>query len=151
MSDYKVFNPDFIEFVELLNRHKVSYLITGGYAVAVYGYPRYTGDIDVWVGRSVDNARKLVKVFDEFGLSSFGLTEGDFTKEDQIIQIGYPPYRIDILTSIDGVTFKEAFAARNRLTIDGLELLFISRDDLLKNKLASGRARDLDDLENLTE
>jgi predicted nucleotidyltransferase len=151
MSDSKIFSPDFREFVELLNHHQVSYLITGGYAVAIYGHPRYTGDIHVWVEPTPENGSKLVIVFDDFGLSSFGVASQDFTKPEQVIQIGFPPYRIDILTSIDGVEFSEAFLNRKVIEIDGLSVPFISLEDLIKNKKASGRGIDLDDIENLTK
>ena len=91
MSDLNVFSPDFKEFVELLNLHKVKYLITGGYAVGVYGHPRYTGDLDFWVEATIKNGDRLVKVFNGFGLASFGLTAENFAKQEQIVQIGYPP------------------------------------------------------------
>lgn len=149
MSDLNVLNQDFREFVELLIKHEVQYLITGGYAVGVYGHPRYTGDIDIWVGTSSENAKKLVTVFNDFGLASFGLTSDHFTEREQMIQIGYPPHRIDILTSIDGVSFAEAYPARNTIEIDGLKIPFISLEDLIRNKRATGRGIDLDDLKNL--
>jgi len=149
MSDLKVLNPDFREFVALLNQHDVRYLITGGYAVGVYGHPRYTGDIDIWVDATQENGENLVIVFNNFGLSSFGLTSSNFTKPEQVIQIGYPPHRIDILTSIDGVIFSKAYPSRNVIEIDGLPINFISLDDLVKNKKATGRGIDLDDLKNL--
>ena len=149
MSESNVLSPDFREFVELLIHHEVKYLVTGGYAVGVYGHPRYTGDIDFWVEPSRENGEKLVAVFDDFGLSSFGLTPNHFTKAEQAIQIGYPPYRIDILTSIDGVDFREAYSARNIVEIDGLPVCFISLEDLTKNKQATGRGIDLDDLKKL--
>ncbi|MEZ4773573.1 MAG: hypothetical protein R3D00_10360 [Bacteroidia bacterium] len=149
MSDSKVFSPDFREFVELLNRHDVRYLVTGGYAVGVYGYPRYTGDLDFWVESSPENGEKLVKVFHDFGLTSFGLTSLDFTTADQIIQIGYPPYRIDVITSIDGVNFIDAYPNRNIIDVDGMSVSFIGLEDLKTNKRASGRGKDLEDLKNL--
>lgn len=149
MSDSSVFSPDFREFVELLNRHEVNYLITGGYAVGVYGHPRYTGDIDFWVESSEKNGKKLVQVFHDFGLASFGLTPQDFAKPGQIIQIGYPPYRIDILTSIDGVDFKDAYPNRHIMEVDEMSVCFIGLADLKINKKASGRGKDLDDLKNL--
>ncbi|MEZ5038466.1 MAG: hypothetical protein R2828_01180 [Saprospiraceae bacterium] len=149
MSDLNVLSPDFREFVQLLIQHQVKYLVTGGYAVGVYGHPRYTGDIDFWVENSRKNSEKLVAVFDDFGLSSFGLTADHFIKPEQVIQIGYPPFRIDILTSIDGVDFTEAYLSKNIIEIDGLSVFFISLTDLKKNKKATGRSIDLDDLKNL--
>lgn len=149
MSDSNIFGPDFKEFVELLNQHKVKYLVTGGYAVGIYGHPRYTGDIDFWVESSEENGEKLVQVFEDFGLKSFGVRVKDFTKPDQIIQIGYPPFRIDLLTSIDGVVFKEAYSRRNVINLDNMPVNFIGLEDLKKNKKAAGRGKDLDDLQNL--
>lgn len=149
MSDSKVFSPDFREFVELLNQHNVFYLVTGGYAVGVYGHPRYTGDLDFWVESSLENGEKLVRVFESFGLASFGLKPADFTKSEQIIQIGYPPYRIDVLTSIDGVEFSEAYPNRKVIEIDEMHVSFIGLGDLKKNKKASGRGKDIEDLRNL--
>lgn len=149
MSNSKVFPPDFKEFVELLNENGVKYLITGGYAVAYYGHPRYTGDIDFWVESSPENATKLVQVLKDFGMESLNLTPDDFTKPDSIIQIGYPPHRIDIINEIDGVNFTEAYSSRKEVIVDEISVNFISLDDLKTNKRASGRHRDLDDLENL--
>lgn len=149
MSDLNVLSPDFKEFVELLIKHEVRYLVTGGYAVGIYGHPRYTGDIDIWVEASLYNGENLVAVFNEFGLSSFGITPEQFSKPEQVIQIGYPPHRIDILTTIDGVHFSDAFPSKKIVEIDGLMINFIGLDDLLKNKKATGRGIDLDDIKNL--
>jgi len=101
MSDSKILSQDFSEFIKLLNVHDVRYLVTGGYAVAIYGHPRYTGDMGFWINATAENANKLICVLKEFGMASFGLTSENFTTPEQIIQMGYPPYRIDILTSID--------------------------------------------------
>ena len=99
-------NQNFKEFVRLLDANKVEYLLVGGYAVTIHGYPRYTDDMDIWVNPATENAARLVSVFDQFGLASFNLTEADFSQPGNVIQIGYPPVRIDVLTSIDGVEFK---------------------------------------------
>jgi predicted nucleotidyltransferase len=144
-----MFNQDFREFVELLIKHKVDYLIVGGYAVGIHGYPRYTGDLDIWLHNTPENADKILKVVNEFGFSTYGLTAADFTKPENIIQLGYPPLRIDLLTHIDGVSFDECFPNRKEVIIENLTVNFISYDDLLKNKKASGRNRDKDDIENL--
>ena len=149
MSDSKVFSPDFREFVELLNRHEVNYLVTGGYAVGVYGHPRYTGDMNFWVEASEENGERLVRVFRDFGLASFGLTANHFTKPEQIVQIGYPPYRIDVITSIDGVDFKDAYPNMKIFEVDGIPVNFIGLEDLKRNKKAAGRGKDLEDLKNL--
>jgi predicted nucleotidyltransferase len=144
-----MFSQDFREFVELLIKHKVDYLIVGGYAVGIHGYPRYTGDLDIWLHNTPENADKILKVVNEFGFSTYGLTAADFTKPENIIQLGYPPLRIDLLTQIDGVGFDECFPNRKEVVIENLTVNFISYHDLLKNKKASGRNRDKDDIENL--
>lgn len=145
-----MFSQDFKEFIELLINHKVEYLVVGGYAVGIHGYPRYTGDLDIWLNSTEENAESIVKAVDEFGFSSSGLTKADFTTSGNVIQLGYPPLRIDLLTEIDGVSFKECFKNRKEVSVDGLLVNFIGYNDLLKNKKKSGRNRDLDDIENLT-
>src|ERR1700741_1042769 len=139
-----MFSQDFKEFVELLIKNKAEYLIVGGYAVGVHGHPRYTGDLDIWLNPSLENAKKILACVNEFGFSSYGLTESDFTKEESIIQLGYSPLRIDLLTNIDGVTFDECYKNRMEVEIDDLLVNFIGYKDLLKNKEKSGRLRDLD-------
>jgi len=140
---------DFKEFVELLIKNKVEYLIVGGYAVAIHGYPRYTGDLDLWLNPTPENAKSIVKTVNEFGFSSFNLTESDFTKPGNVIQLGYPPLRIDLLTEVDGVSFNECFINRKEVEMENLIVNFIGYEDLLKNKRESGRLRDIDDIENL--
>ena len=142
--------PDFKEFIQLLNQHNAEYLVVGGYAVGYHGYPRYTGDLDIWLNPTESNAMKILKAIDDFGFASIGLTKTDLTKEVNIIQIGYPPLRIDLLTQIDGVSFDACNENKTIAIIDELAIPFISYGDLLKNKKASGRYRDLDDLENLS-
>ena len=141
---------DFREFIELLNSHGVRYMIAGGFAVAFHGFPRNTGDIDFFVETSPENAGRLQQILQEFGMGSLGLTAQDFTQLDVIVQLGYPPYRIDILTSLSGSTFEEAWASRIETKIDGLPMVFIGRDVLLKNKAEVGRPKDLADLSRLT-
>jgi hypothetical protein len=140
---------DFKEFVELLIKNKAEYLIVGGYAVAIHGYPRYTGDLDIWLNPTPENAKSIVKTVNEFGFSSFNLTESDFTKPGNVIQLGYPPLRIDLLTELDGVSFNECFINRKEVEMENLIVNFIGYEDLLKNKRESGRLRDMDDIENL--
>ena len=140
---------DFKEFVELLIKNKAEYLIVGGYAVAIHGYPRYTGDLDIWLNPTPENAKSIVKTVNEFGFSSFDLTESDFTKPGNVIQLGYPPLRIDLLTELDGVSFNECFINRKEVEMENLIVNFIGYEDLLKNKRESGRLRDMDDIENL--
>ena len=144
-----MFSQDFKEFIELLIKNKAEYLIVGGYAVGIHGHPRYTGDLDVWLNPTEQNAQLILKSVNEFGFSSFKLSLEDFTKPGNVIQLGYPPLRIDLLTEIDGVTFKECFDNRKEVIIDGLGVNFIGYDDLLKNKKESGRPRDIDDIDNL--
>jgi len=140
---------DFKEFVALLNAHGVEYLVVGGYAMALHGRPRHTGDLDVWLKRNPDNAKRIIGALEAFGFGGVGLSEGDFLKGDHVVQLGYPPFRIDLLTDIDGVDFDAAWPNRQTFVHDGLALHFIGLDDLKANKRASGRARDLDDLEQL--
>ena len=144
-----MFSQDFSEFVELLNKHNAEYLIVGGYAVGLHGHPRYTGDLDIWLNPTEENAIKILKCVNEFGFSSFNLKVEDFTKEGNIIQLGYPPLRIDLLTEIDGVSFSDWFENRKVVDIDDLKDNFIGYQDLLKNKKETGRPKDLDDIDNL--
>jgi hypothetical protein len=144
-----MFSKDFREFVALLIKHKVEYLIVGGYAVGIHGYPRYTGDLDIWLNTTEENAARVLKAVNEFGFSSFNLTIEDLMKEGNVIQLGYPPLRIDLLNQIDGVAFIECYANKKVIEIDKLEINFISYADLLKNKRASNRPQDAADLDNL--
>ena len=133
----------------MLIKHKAEYLIVGGYAVGVHGHPRYTGDLDIWINPSPQNAALILKCVNEFGFSTFGLTQSDFTKPGNVIQLGYPPLRIDLITEIDGVTFEECYGNRKEVIMDHLQVNFIGYQDLLKNKKESGRPKDLDDIDNL--
>ena len=142
-------SQDFKEFVTLLIKNKVEYLIVGGYAVGIHGHPRYTGDLDIWLNTTKENAQLILKSVNEFGFSSFKLSEDDFTKSGNVIQLGYPPLRIDLLTEIDGVTFDNCFKNKMVVTIEDLKVNFIGYHDLLKNKKETGRPRDLDDIDNL--
>lgn len=145
-----MFSQDFKEFVELLIKHDAEYLIVGGYAVGVHGHPRYTGDLDIWLNPTRENAERILVCLNEFGFASYGLRHEDFMKEGNIVQLGYPPLRIDLLTQIDGVTFKDCYQNKTQVEIEGLLVNFIGYNDLLKNKKESGRLRDLDDINNLT-
>ncbi|MBN3905517.1 MAG: hypothetical protein HWQ35_02690 [Nostoc sp. NMS1] len=132
-------NQDFKEFIQFLNDNHVRYLIVGGYAVAIHGHPRYTKDIDIWIEMSPENADNLLQALEQFGFSSLGLQSEDFLTPDQIIQLGYPPSRIDLLTTIDGVNFENCYPLRLKVTIDNIVVNFIDLDNLRKNKQASGR------------
>jgi hypothetical protein len=140
---------DLKEFVELLNGLDVRFLIVGAFAVAYHGYPRYTSDIDIFVEKSVENAELLIKAIHEFGFGDIGLSKDDFMQKDQVIQLGVAPNRIDVMTSISGVSFEEAWSSRELDEVGGVKLPFISRDMLKRNKQATGRSQDLADLEHL--
>lgn len=142
-------NQDFKEFIQSLNDNAVRYLLVGGYAVALHGYPRYTKDLDVWVESTTENAARIIKALQQFGFGSLDLKESDFTTPDQVVQLGYPPNRIDMLTSLSGVEFSKCFASRVTEEIDGVPVSFIDLENLKKNKKATGRHQDLADVENL--
>ncbi len=142
---------DFKEFVSLLNARSVRYLVVGGYAVAAHGVPRYTGDFDAWIWLSEENAQKVLGVLDDFGFGGLDITEEDFTREDSVVQLGYAPHRIDLLTSISGVTFEDAWSRRFNVEIEGEVVGFIGREDLITNKRAVGRPQDLADVARLLE
>jgi hypothetical protein len=144
-----VLNQDFKEFIQFLNDNHVRYLVVGGYAVAVHGHPRYTKDIDIWIEMTPENANNLLEALAQFGFGSLGLQAEDFLTPDQIIQLGYPPNRIDLLTTIDGVKFDNCYPLKIEVIIDNIVVNFIDLDNLKKNKKASGRLQDLADLENL--
>ncbi|TAL68094.1 MAG: hypothetical protein EPN82_11885 [Bacteroidetes bacterium] len=143
-------NKDFREFAELLNFHKVEYLVVGGYALAFHGSPRYTGDIDFWINPTIDNSKKMIKVLNDFGFSSLQLTEKDFQEKDKVFQFGFPPYRIDVLTSVTGLEFDECYSKRNEISDDDVKISFIDIESFKINKKAMGRTKDLADLESLT-
>jgi predicted nucleotidyltransferase len=144
-----VLNQDFKEFIQSLNDNHVRYLVIGGYAVALHGYPRYTKDIDIWIDMSPENAAKMVRALKQFGFGSLGLKAADFLVPDQIIQLGYPPNRIDLMTTPPGVDFETCYASRVKVVIDDVTVNFIDLENLKKSKKAAGRLQDLADLENL--
>jgi hypothetical protein len=144
-----MFHKDFKEFIELLNKHEVEYLLVGGYALGIHGYPRYTGDLDIWIKPETANAQKVLAVLKEFGFAELGLSESDFTKIGNVIQLGYPPLRIDLLTQPDGVEFEGSFSRRLDLDYNDLLIHVIGLEDFKKNKAASGRPKDISDLQNL--
>lgn len=144
-----MFNKHFREFLELLEEKGVKFLVVGGYAVGVHGFPRYTGDLDVFVSISNENSKKLIEVFNEFGFSDIGLTESDFLEDETVVEIGREPIKVQVLTGIDGVTFDECYKALFKVNIDGVDIPFIGFNELLKNKEASPRGKDKIDLEEL--
>lgn len=135
----------------LLDSKQIEYLVVGGYAVAFHGYPRATGDIDIWVAVHKENAAKLTSALKEFGFNVPELREEIFLEKEKNIRMGVPPLRIEILTTIDGVEFKECYRNKKSIVVDGVEVNFISLEDLKKNKKASGRHKDLDDLEHFEQ
>lgn len=149
MSGSTALNQDFKEFLQSLNDNVVRYLVVGGYAVALHGYPRYTKDIDIWVEMTGENASRVMDALNQFGFGDLELKAGDFMIPDQIIQLGYPPRRIDILTTLPGVEFTDCYAVRVPADMDGVSVNFIDLENLKKNKKASGRYQDMADLENL--
>ena len=140
---------DLREFIELLNALDVHYMVVGAFAVAYHGHPRYTGDIDLFIERTPENADRLMQVIQKFGFGDLDLSVDDFLQEDQVIQLGISPNRIDLLTFLSGISFHEAWTTREHGEIDGLNVPFISKEMLKRNKAASGRIQDLADLEQL--
>ncbi len=133
----------------MLNAHRAEYLLIGGYAVGYHGYPRATVDMDIWVAVHPANADRLVSALNAFGFDQPGLKPDLFLKGDQVVRMGVPPVRIEIVTTISGVRFEACHAARIEAEIDGVTVPVISLGDLKANKKASGRHKDLDDLEHL--
>jgi hypothetical protein len=144
-------NPDFNDMLSALSDEGVDYLIIGAYAMAVHGVPRATGDIDVWVRPSPDNADRVLRALARFGAPLGSLRAADLTGEGTVFQIGVAPNRVDVMTGIDGVRFDEAWPRRETRTIDGVTIAVIGRDDLIRNKRATGRPRDRADAEQLEE
>ena len=140
---------DLREFIELLNALDVRYMVVGAFAVAYHGHPRYTGDIDLFIERTSENANRLMQVIQEFGFGDLDLSVDDFLQEDQVIQLGISPNRIDLLTFLSGISFQEAWTTREHGEINGLNVPFISKEMLKRNKAATGRLQDLADLEQL--
>ncbi len=145
-----VLNQDFKEFLQSLNDNNVRYLIIGGYALAFHGHPRYTKDLDIWVAMDEDNAARITHALDDFGFASLNLKANDFLEPDTIIQLGYPPSRIDILIGLEGAIFDECYANRQVELIDGVPVNVIDRANLVRLKREAGRPQDLADIDNLT-
>lgn len=141
--------PDFKEFLQLMNSKGVEYLLVGGYAVSYHGYPRATGDMDIWLAIEPNNAQKIVEVLREFGFNLPDLSPEMFLSRERIVRMGIPPFRIELFTSISGVNFNDCYAQRVVDVIDGIEISFINLKSLKANKRASGRAKDIADLQNL--
>ncbi|MCX6296696.1 MAG: hypothetical protein NTX97_11650 [Bacteroidetes bacterium] len=146
-----MFSPDFIDFIKILNKHHVEYMIIGGYAVGLHGYPRYTGDLDIWIKISETNANKMLTVLNEFGVHIPNLTKEDFLRENPLsgVHFGREPLRIDILNTIDGVKFEACYPNKQTTVFEGTTIHYIHFNDLKKNKLSSGRTKDKADIEEL--
>ncbi|HAM36967.1 MAG TPA: hypothetical protein DEB40_07035 [Elusimicrobia bacterium] len=143
-------HPDFSDFIAALNRHRVEFVIVGAFDLAFLGSPRYTGDMDVWIRPTAPNARALLRAIEDFGLKSLALAEQDVLS-GKIIQMGYPPVRIDLLTLLDGLTADEIWASRQKGPLGGHTVNYMGRAAFVKNKRAAGRQKDLADLEALGE
>lgn len=144
-------NSDFKELLRIFNDHQVKYLVVGGYAVIKYAEPRYTKDIDLWVSADRDNAAAVYKALSAFGAPLVGLTENDFAHEGYFYQLGVAPVRVDVLMSIPGLKFEQAWEKRVMVDFDGIMIPFISKQDLITSKVASGRPQDLIDAQLLRE
>ncbi len=142
---------DFKELLGLFNKHKVEYIIVGAYALAFHGAPRFTGDIDIFVQPSPENSQKIVSALDDFGFGSLGLAAKDFQIPKKVVQLGLPPVRIDIITSITGVSWQEAYRGKQEGRYGNIPVFFLGRESYLENKKALGRQKDLADIEALGE
>jgi predicted nucleotidyltransferase len=142
-------DKDFKEFIQLLNAYKVKYLVIGGYAVNFHGYPRYTKDIDFWLWMTPENIAQVIKALKEFGFGSLNLGLEDFMTPDNIIQLGYEPYRIDLLVDLEGVEFETCFERKIEGELDDVKINFLSLQDLILTKKTAGRLQDLADAEQL--
>jgi hypothetical protein len=142
-------NSDFSDLLKLFTDNGVRYLVIGGYAFVQYAEPRYTKDLDLWISTDAANASAVYKALSEFGASLSGLTEHDFAEEGYFYQMGLPPIRVDLLMGIPGLEFNDAWERRLEVDFDGLPVIFISKEDLIKSKRASGRPHDLQDADLL--
>ncbi len=144
-------NEDYKDMLQSLLGNEVKFLIIGAYALAAYGYPRATGDFDIWVEASPENSKKILSSLISFGSPTSELTEITFAQKGIVFQIGVAPRRIDLITHIDGVDFNNAYPSRTIIVMEGLNLPFISKENLIKNKKATGRDKDLVDVKHLEE
>lgn len=142
---------DFRDLLALFNAHKVDYIIIGAHALAYHGAPRYTGDMDIFVRPDLENARQIIQALDEFGFGSVGLNLDDFAFPGKVVQLGVPPIRMDIVTSISGISWGEAADGRTTGTYGDLEVSYLGKLQFILNKRATGRKKDLADLESIGE
>lgn len=143
--------PDFRELLGLFNAHSVEYMVVGGYALAFHGTPRFTGDLDLFVRTTAQNARRILAALDDFGFGSLNLRAEDFSAQDRVVELGVPPVRVDIITSLSGVSWEECWAGRQPGAYGDVAVAFIGRSQFIANKRAMGRQKDLADLEALGE
>jgi len=144
-------NEDYKDMLQTLLGNEVKFLIVGAYALAAYGYPRATGDFDIWIEASAENSKKILSSLTSFGATTSGLTEKTFMEKGIVFQIGIAPRRIDLITHIDRVDFSDAYPSRKTIVIEGLNLPFISKENLIQNKKSTGRDKDLVDVKHLEE
>jgi len=144
-------NEDYKDMLQTLLDNEVKFLIVGAYALAAYGYPRATGDFDIWIEASAENSKKILSSLTSFGAPTSGLTGKTFMEKGIVFQIGIAPRRIDLITHIDGVDFSDAYPSRKTIVIEGLNLSFISKENLIQNKKSTGRDKDLVDVKHLEE
>jgi hypothetical protein len=145
------FQKDFEDFISLCNKYDLQYLVIGGFAVSIHGYPRTTKDLDVCINKTEENAQKLLAILKDFGFGSLNLKVEDFLRDDMITQLGYPPIRIDILNDLNGVDFNVAFENKRIVSMNGIPTNFIGYSELLINKEKAGRDQDLLDVKKLKE
>lgn len=143
-------HPDFSDFIAALNRNQVEYVIVGAFDLAFLGYPRYAGDLDVWIQPSAANAQASLRAIEDFGFKTPALNQEDLLS-GKIVQLGVPPVRVDVLTVLDGLTAEEIWASRQKGPFGGHTVFYLGRDAFVKNKRALGRHKDLADLEALGE
>jgi len=144
-------NPDFLDLLRAFIDRNVRFLVVGAYALGAHGRPRATGDLDVWVDPEPANAANIMKALEQFGAPLSGVTADDFSRPGIVFQMGLPPFRIDVLTQLTGLTFAEAWPTRMPAAFDSVTVDVIGRDAFIKNKRATGRAKDLGDIEALGE
>ena len=146
-----IFNQDFRDFIAALNQEEVRYILVGGYSVILHGYPRTTGDMDIWVERTSENYQRVKKAFAVFGMPVFDMTEENFLHHPvwDVFTFGIPPVAIDIMIKLEGMDFADAFSRSVYFKDDNLQIRTIHRNDLITAKKMAGRAKDQNDLENL--
>ncbi len=144
-------HPDWIAFLSLLRSHEVRFVVVGAHALAAHGHPRYTGDLDVLLDRSADNAKRVLSVLTAFGFGGVGLSDKDFTRPNRVAQLGFPPVRIDLLTTISGVSFRRAWEGRMETKIGGIDVAVLGARELVANKRAAGRPKDVADVAALEQ